>query len=367
MKKIFTLALALMMTFSIAAAGGCAQKEPAAQPETTQPTADTEELTYNGLTVEQLKASKPNEYIKEKLEAGLEPLIFFGAPLLTDSLMVMINDGLCADIEAMGFSYTYGDCEGNFARMVDMVENAVTMGASAIIIMGFVDGTGDACAQAMEAGTSVFTLAAEPDFEVSGKVSVDPHTQGAAAVDMISAWIDQRYPDAGEGEIKAMVTVSYQTALAAGRSEAYMEGLAADKRIQLIHTATEVATSIDEGFTFAQEAFTIDSDIRVILTGSCAAAVGANNYVVANCGDRLDQMGIFCSTQDPTVLELIEKGAENDASCLRGTIAQGIEKVWESMIQCVQDVLIDGAAPGYIKYDRLYSVNNFGYFYDTAA
>ena len=56
MKKVFTLALAPMMMFSIAAAGGCAKKEPAVQPETTQPTADTEELTYNGLAVEQLKA-----------------------------------------------------------------------------------------------------------------------------------------------------------------------------------------------------------------------------------------------------------------------------------------------------------------------
>ena len=51
----------------------------------------------------------------------------------------------------------------------------------------------------------------------------------------------------------------------------------------------------------------------------------------------------------------------------RGTIAQGTEKLWESMLDCVEEALINGPKTGYIKYDRLYSIDNFGYGYDSEA
>ena len=373
MKRFLAIILTLVMVLSLMAMAACGDKVTADTDDQTQTQTQSEphtqtddEPTYGGLTVAELEACKPNEHVKEKIEADMKPLIFFGAPLLTDTLMVAINEGLQTDLEAMGFSYTYGDCEGNFARMVDMVENAVTMHASAVIIMGFVDGTGDACAKAMESGTSVFTLAAEPDFEVSGKVSVDPYVQGTEATKMVSAWIDQRYPDAGPGEIKAMITVSYLTSLAASRSEAYIDGLAADERIDVVFSANEVETNVDEGFTFAEQAFTVDPDIRIALTWGCAAAVGVNNFIVSNYADKLDEFGIFCSTQDEALIGLI-LGVDAGDSCARGTIAQGTEKLWESMLDCVEEALINGPKTGFIKYDRLYSIDNFGYGYDSAA
>jgi len=376
MKKILAIILTLAMVLSLLALAACdsgtadtgtqTQTQTQTDTQTEAQTQTEDEPTYGGLTVAELEACKPNEHVKEKIEAGLKPLIFFGAPLLTDTLMVAINEGLQTDLEAMGFSYTYGDCEGNFARMVDMVENAVTMQASGVIIMGFVDGTGDACARAMEAGTSVFTLAAEPDFEVSGKVSVDPYVQGTEATKMVSAWIDQRYPDAGPGEIKAMITVSYLTSLASSRSQAYLDGLAADERINVVFSANEVETNVDEGFTYAEQAFTVDPDIRVALTWGCAAAVGVNNFIASNYPDQLDEFGIFCSTQDEALIGLI-LGVDAGGSCARGTIAQGTEKLWESMLDCVEEALINGPKTGYIKYDRLYSIDNFGYGYDSEA
>ena len=103
----------------------------------------------------------------------------------------------------------------------------------------------------------------------------------------------------------------------------------------------------------------------IVLTFSISTAIGANNYIISNFPDQLDEFGVFCNSQDPALMELIAKSENNDGSCIRGTIAQGGDVPYEMVAQCVKDVMLGGAEFGYILPDRTYAVNSFGYHYDS--
>lgn len=366
MKKALSILLVLIMLFSLFSLAACSKKEEAGAPagggEAAGAPAGGGEAAGGEID---LANTKPNEYIQEKLDAGMEPLIYFAAPLLTDTFVVGIMEGIGEEMKALGFSYSNGDCQGDQAKMIDVVENAVTMQASCIIVMAFVQGLGDVCAAANEAGSSVVVFGAKPEFEVDGMVWLDQGEQGYQAGKMISAWADLRYPDAGDGELKVLLMPQYGNEDNVARSDGYERGLAEDPRFKIAYSATETVQSVEEGFNYAQEGFSLDPEIRIVLTFSISTAIGANNYIISHFPDQLDEFGVFCNSQDPALMELIAKSAENDGSCIRGTIAQGGDVPYEMVAQCVKDVMLGGAEFGYILPDRTYSVTSFEYHYDS--
>ena len=76
MKKILAILLALIMVFSLASLAACGEKKTETKPEENVPADDVNGDEENGgVSAETLDSSKPNEYVKEKLEAGREVMV----------------------------------------------------------------------------------------------------------------------------------------------------------------------------------------------------------------------------------------------------------------------------------------------------
>lgn len=343
MKRILSAIIAVALIISMAALFGCS-KNPS----------------------DDLSSTKPNEKVQEKLDAGMKPLITFVTPVLSDAFIATISDLFQRDFEKQGFSYTVADAQGEMSNMLNLLENAVEMKSSAIIILAFTEGLGDTCAKAEEQGTSIIVFGASPSFEVAGEVVLDMYEQGKQGAYMAHAWLDQVYPNAPDGSVKAMITVNVGQEDNVRRSEAYRTFLPEDPRIDLVYEGPEEANSVDEGFTFAEEAFTMYPDIKVALTFSTSAAMGVNNYIISHF-DNLEEFGVFCNSQDESLVALIQASATNDGSCIRGTIAQGGDEPHEAAYQCVLDLLLGGESFGYKKADRTWALDSFGYEYDSEA
>lgn len=380
MKRILTVVLAIALILSMAALYGCKKSEEPAKteapvveaPETEAPETEAPEAPEapeGEVTEEMLKNSKPNEYVQEKLDAGMEPLITFVTPRLASDFLVGIDNGLRENFEKLGYSYTTANANNDPTQIVTLVENAVQMGSAAVIVLDIGEGLSDVCKRAEELGTHIVTFGAPPLFDVAGKVILDQGEQGKQGVLMLQAWLDQVYPDAADGSIHAFVTTEYSTEQNKARSEAFKKYLTEDKRITLSFVGEHVAISSDEGFTMAQDAFTVDPEIKVGLLFNSATTVGANNYIVSNVpAADLPKYGLFCNTQDAALIELIKAGANNEGSCIRGTIGQGgAAGPWESAFNCAIALLTGGEEYGFIYYDRMYAIDNFGYEYDSKA
>ena len=85
MKKLVSLILVLLLTFSLIAMVGCSDSNQDAQDNDTPSNSTPDDTSPDGntpddgaeITQETLLASKPNEYVPEKLAAGMEVTIAF--------------------------------------------------------------------------------------------------------------------------------------------------------------------------------------------------------------------------------------------------------------------------------------------------
>lgn len=364
MKKSVSILLACMLLISMFSFAGCGDKknEEETAPPVENQTPDVEQED----TAEKIANSKPNEYVQEKLDAGMKPLVTFVTPRLTSDFVVAIDAGLKQGFEELGYSYNTANADNDTSQIINLIENAVEMSSAAVIVLDIPDGLGDVCANAEEKGSHIVCFGTEPDFEVAGKVVLDQGEQGKQGALMLHAWLDVAYPDAADGEVHAFITIDNSTVKNKARSDAYKEYIVKDPRITLSYVGEHSNLSMDEGYTLAQNAFTVDPEIRVGLIFNAGAAIGANNYIVANVPeDQLDQYGIFCNTQDATLIGMIT-GKSGETNCIRGTIGQGANGgAWYSAFECATALLTGGEEYGYEFYERIYSINNFGYEYDS--
>lgn len=366
MKKFVSILLVCLLLISMFSFVGCSTKEEEKKPSTPveaeTPGDGQEDESVN------IEDSKPNEYIQEKLDAGMKPLITFVTPRMTSDFIVSIDAALKENFEALGYSYTTANADNDTSQIISLIENSVQMGSAAVIVLDIPDGLGDVCSDAEQKGTYIVCFGTEPDFSVAGKVVLDQGEQGKQGALMLHAWLDIAYPDAADGEVHAFITTDSSTTKNMARSEAYEEYITKDPRITLSYVGEHSNLSMDEGYTLTQNAFTVDPEIKVGLIFNAGAAIGANNYIVANVpADQLDKYGIFCNTQDQTLTQMIN-GTSGEANCIRGTIGQGSDVgPWYSAFDCATALLTGKEEYGFDYYERIFSINNFGYVYDSYA
>lgn len=379
MKKALSLVLALAILCSMALMCACtgttapAGTDPGAADSgtpagTPAPTGGetADPPPAEELTEAVLQASLPNEYVPEKLAAGMEVVVASVWQGLTDQLFVLIDENLALIAEEKGYCYSSASMDDDFSKGIQLIENFVQMGAANIVtILPDPSAAIDICRTCEENGCYLSLVGAVPDGYVSCCVNVDQSTIGTQQAELAKAWVDQQYPDAGPGEIKVAFLGNTMNSDPAVRTYATEDALAADPRFDLVYT-NHNSRSLDAAFTAVQEAFTMDPGVRLVLTFNSSQAVGCSNYIMSLPNAELSEYAVFCCGYNNETLELIEQSKTND-SVLRGTMAFSGAVPWEGYELALFGLLDGRIQPGDVYWERIWAIDEVGFVYDSQA
>lgn len=370
MKKALSVILAACLLLSIGMLSACNGDEEAtaspspsaAAPSAAQPSTEPED---EGISEETLKNSLPNEYIPEKVEAGMKPIIAFCTPSLSSELMVALDAGMKDSLEANGFAYVSSAFNADTTLHLQQCENYIEMGVSALITLVFDEGFQDMANKIMDAGIYLIYWSSVPTYQISLSLYADPALLGAAVGNMGSYWVDEQYPDAGPGEIKAAIFRNNMNAQFLTRMNATEDGLKANGKIEISYIYENASMTVSDGYNFAEEALTFDPSIRLFVCLTSGAAMGVANYI--------DTLGItnlvdYCAVAgdaDPTAKAIIDSVREDpNASILRGYATSGGENVYDFPLESLYKLIYGEYEPGYVAIEPVYTYDAVGYNYD---
>ena len=367
MKKALAIILALLMVLSLASLAACAEKkeetkEPEAKEETKEPEAET---SGDGeITEEVLKASKPNEYVQEKLDAGWEMRIdwslhqdnFFTHTQLADGALAMfaeygfVGQVYCADSDAI-------------ANQIIQLENILTAGncCGVCIQTGDPESLETVVGQLQDAGITVVVYGIKTEYDTI-IATADVYNAGYGVGVMASDWVSAKYPDAGPGDIHVAGFGGMTNAANRMLSEGMRDSLAADERFEVTYWGDDEGSTMEQAYDGAAAALLVDPDIRVFACYQMSAGLGVNNYLESQ-GLDLTQYGIFGTSEDDTTASLLEAAAEGK-SAFRGTICAGGGVPDTTVAVMIEALLGDGVPLGTMVIDPMYAWTSSDYTCD---
>ena len=337
MKKILAILLALVMLLSLASLAACGDKKEETKPADTEQGEETTPPADGEITEEVLKASKNNEYVFEKLEAGWEMDLAYMAQNDNYFVSTQLMGDAMNQMAEFGFTNTYYAApDSNISEQISQLETLVTAGE----VCGIFIQTGDPAAiqdyveAAQDEGITVVIYGIYTDYDTI-VATVDNYECGIGAAKMASAWIDYKYPDAGPGDIKTAITGALRHAGLVSMYEGFQAGAALDERMDVVFM-DDATTTVEEGYNTAQNALMADPDIRVFISYQMSAALGINNYLEA-AGVDMSEYGIFTTSVDDSTEAMLAAAAEGKGS-IQGTIAAG-SGVADTMVQTMLGAL----------------------------
>ena len=355
MKKFLAIVLALVMIFSLASLAACGEKEEETTTtvEETETEPDTPEETEEE-KMERLNSSKPNEYVAEKLDAGMEVTVALLAVEFGASAMQELDNGFREGFEAAGYTYTSSAFNLDTALQISSIENYVTMGVALIVTMSFDDSVIDTVHQAMEAGTYIAMWGSEVSYEVSVSTRRDSAEFGKVVGNMLNAWAE--YAHSGE-VVKAALLDNISNPAYIMTVDGIKAAIEEGGVVDIVYEAQAESMDTESGFSFAENAYTSDSGIQMFIGMTFAQALGMNNFVVSKNVEDINDYGVFAYDKDELAPELLE----DETSAFRGYAAVGGENQYSFMLGLCLDLLNGDLEPGTVASETLWAKTDFGY------
>lgn len=374
MKKLLSVVLAIALCFTLFTAcsnnSGGTSASPTPAGESTSPVAEstTPAQSPDAQTTEALQEA--TNAVQQKLDNGEKVFIGFAMVTVSNPFFLQQATYLKENFGAMGVTFEYSASEGDNAQMISNIENYITMQADLIMVApADAEVVESVLMQAESAGIPVIVMGQRPSYgdKLSGGTYVDWIDVGAEAAFMASAWIDEHYPDAGEGEIHVGILTSNIEQIYVLTTQGITDTLAQDSRIKFTYRNEDVDT-IDGGYDAAAEAFTVDPDIKMFLSFQESPGIGASNYIMAQSNLNPADYAVFATGLQDMGTAQIDL-SKTDESVYRGTIAYGTYGAEgvdipsaAGLFYVTKDVLL-GTAPQvpYWSADDMWSMNSFGY------
>lgn len=315
-----------------------------------------------------LSKTKPNEYVQEKLEAGMEVLIGYVNTAIDNDYSKGVSDGLKAMFEEKGYTFTVSVYGQDLSLGISQVENNIEAGAAAIIVNVNADGEFDSvAAQALEAGVFFCTQGSTPSYPTSVSLSYDHAKIGETLGTIALEWVNQRYPDAGQGEVHAAFAVISMAADLVTRFESAKDVLTADGRVVITYEKDDLTATVDSGYTFCEEAMTYDRDIRLFVCFNSSQALGCNNYIDSMPEYELIDFASFGMDDNVSASQKIAEAKEDpNSSMLRGFATAGGYSTFDVIGNAVL-ALLEGKEQEQILQMPIYVSTSFGYELDERA
>lgn len=359
MKKILALLMVLAMALSLCACGAApAEEAPAPAP------AEAETEVTAAETAEEVVEAVEND-VQARLDAGEEVLIGYAVNTLSNPALKQTIDNVAGMLEEQGFTVSVATCEGDTALMISQVENFIEMGVDEIIVAPIdQNAMEDTLQKAIDAGIPVIFNGQYPSYadKMSGGGATDYPSLGTNNANAALAWLDQEYPDAGEGEIHVAVIGFNNTFIFKQIYDAMIATIEADPRVTVTYTATE-HNSIDAGYKAAEEAMTMDPDIRVFLCYQDSPGIGVANYLISQPSLNMDEFGVFNGSFSDTSTQMVDDPANPTRSIIYyGIMNSEVQAIMGyDIYYAAKSVLLgEQEAPYWILAD-MWSYDSFGY------
>ena len=357
MKKLFAMLLALAMVFALVACGGGAQS--------SAPAGSDKEPASSASSAVSSDAGEVVNDIKSRLDAGEEVLVGYAVNTLSNPALKQTIDNVAGFLEEMGCTVSVAACEGDTTLMISQVENFIEMNVDALIVAPIDQGAmEDTLMKAREAGIPVIFNGQYPAYadKMSGGGATDYVELGTQNAKAALAWVDKNYPDAGEGDVHVAVLGFNNTFIFKQIYDAMIATLAQDARITVSYTG-EQHNSIDLGYSAAEEAMTMDPDIRLFLCYQDGPGTGVANYLMSRSDLNMDEFGVFNGSYSDTSAAMVD----DPANPTRSIIYYG---VYNSDAQIIMGYNIFYAAKGVMLgeveapfwiLDDMWSKDDFGF------
>lgn len=355
MKKLLSIALILLLALPLLVMVGCqttgdntTSDNPSANTSgnnnsNTIPD-DVDEIPDDAgeITEEMLRNSKPNEYIPEKIAAGMEVIIGFSINN-SEGTGKVVEARLLEEFPKMGLTLVVAIDSYDMALQISNIENFATMGCALVLIHTTdVSLLEDVITQAEATGTYCVLYGDTPKFQMGGYTTIDLAALGYGAGLLARVWIDEAYPNAGPGEIKAAVHGNYKTTPGTILADNIRLALNDDPRCDIVYIDEDLS-GIDNGFRFAEQAYTTDPDVRLFVGFNLQATYGINNFIMSLPNINPNEYAAIGTTYDVSVPDFLEATAKGEG-IFRGTTAGSTDQAW-GHLECINALLFNHEEP----------------------
>ena len=354
MKKVICLLIALVMLLSLALMYGCSTNDDPlqdAQPHSPAPASPS-----------------PNDYNTESTSpttTNNDEEFFIGVvcPSLEGEWLNSILTSFCRQVEEWGCTSQLLSAESDNANYIQIMENYLTMGADLILNVAMeTEAVKDITLRCIDEGCYVIMLGIWPEYEISGGIITDFYNTGVACADMLIDWVNINMPDAAPDSVPVAAFLTTNIADGVKRSNGFVETLNAAEKTYVDYEEAQEVNSIDNGFNFAENAMTYNSDIRCFITYEVDPGIGVNNYLSQFPEYDLSEFCVVGVGQTEAALSLVEQAsADPSSSALRGMLAYGGEDPGITLNKIAYDLLVDGVEPPHWIYDDMYTFNTWGW------
>lgn len=283
MKKILALVLALIMVLGLVA---CAAKEEA--PAADAPAAD---------------APAAEEKTSYKIGFSLYNVV--------NPVWAEIAESMIAHGTELGHEVTYVDCGKDAQKQISQIENFMTSGYDAIIILP-IDPVSveEVVVEAKEAGIRVLSYSS--DFVgAEMNLALDPVLSGETLVKMAKPYLDEKYPD-GKFDWVFMDLPSIPLGVLEG--DAVREAMAREFPNATLLTCMEVL-DIEQGLSVTENLMQTYPDCRVFMGISGGVGVGGTEAIKQNVPEaEWEDYLLFAVDATEQELNYIEEGTILDGS-----------------------------------------------------
>lgn len=311
MKKIFAILVVLTMVFALVA---CAAPAPAAAPEAA---------------AEAPAAAAPEAAVEE----SAAPAVKIGLSLMTTqnlffSKMAEVIQAYC---DEKGYELMISDENSDVSKQISSIENFVTSGCTAIMLVAFEPaGISDAVKAAVAKGVYVMAYDGIVDG-AQGSLNLDNYQYGYQTGTMAAEWINSNPTLKAQEVIEVGIFDYPDIPLIIDRANGIIDALKQAPNVKIV--AQQKAGIGDEGNVQGENFLAAHPNMQIICGINDTGCLGA--YEVFKAAGKLgDNIGFFGADGDPQALQLIAEGTS-----YRGTVMTGAYDAFPGAI----DIMVAGS------------------------
>ena len=359
MKKLIAMLLALVLVLGLAACGSSGSSAEDNSPPAAAPAEDAAPAEPAD------DAAPAVSDVQARLDAGEEVLVGYAVNTMSNPALKQTIDNVSGFLEEIGCTVTVAACEGDTTLIISQVENFIEMGVD-LLIVAPIDQAAmqDTLMKATQAGIPVIFNGQYPDYadQMGGGGATDYPELGAQNANAALEWISQKYPDAGDGDIHVAVLGYNNTYIFKQIYDAMIEVLEGDPRITISYTGEE-HNSIDLGYSAAEEAMTMDPDIRVFLCYQDSPGIGVANYLISRSDLDMDEFGVFDGSYSDTSSAMVDDAANPTRSIIYyGVYNSDAEVIMGyNIFYAAKGVLLGEVEAPFWILDDMWSKDDFGF------
>jgi len=262
-----------------------------------------------------------------------------------NSFLSALTESVKSKFAADGVEVLIYGAQGNAQTQYNQIENCISSGVEAMIVMAAMDpqGVQAAVQEAKDAGIKVMGVPVDSQGPYDAIMHTDQHEIGTLMAGMACDFIAKTYPDAGDKGVDVGIISNENSAEIKKRTEGMRTIAETCSQANLVTYVDVAEATITTGMTAAENILTAYPDTKVFLVIGDAGAQGTAQAIQAFAPDDLASYAVFSGDVSPENQDVI-RGCETP---YRGAVAigGGPEELATSTYNIVKAMLAGGEFP----------------------